>query len=223
MTSTRVIALLGGTFNPPHQGHIKAALDTLTELGISRLGLMPCKLPPHKTSDIVSEQQRSHMVELAAKQDARLYIENIELRLPPPSFTVNTLRVLRRQYPNQSLCFFMGDDSLHTITSWREWERLLDYTHIIVMSRKSAVGKMPHVIESWLNDNITDDPNMIKSKPHGKIYISQSNEYPVSSSQLRQQLCRVASQQDQECLQRWLHADVLHYIKQHELYGSSTD
>ena len=99
-------AILGGTFNPPHKGHIGAALKAADEIGVNHVHLMPCKLAPHKSVG-VSESHRVKMIELCAENNDRLIPELIELTLPSPSYTVTTLLAptVKSEYP---ICIILG-------------------------------------------------------------------------------------------------------------------
>ena len=130
-------AILGGTFNPPHKGHIGAALKAADEIGVNHVHLMPCKLAPHKSVG-VSESHRVKMIELCAQNNDRLIPELIELTLPSPSYTVKSLRALKEK-SDDTICFFIGADSLYNLDKWYEWEHLLDYCHLVVMRNTSLV------------------------------------------------------------------------------------
>jgi nicotinate-nucleotide adenylyltransferase len=219
MSQTQPITLLGGTFNPPHQGHIQAALATLDELAFPRLGLMPCKLPPHKDPVNIAPVHRLAMLQLACKTDPRLYVEDLELTLPSPSYTVNTLRHLRQQYPSSPICFLLGEDSLYNLPNWYEWQKLLDYAHVVVMPRPNHSVTITDTIVQWRNDHQVTTPNKLVEQPHGKVYLSQSGQYPVSSTQVRDELKKNKEQQNELFLRHWLNDDVVDYIKKNNLYS----
>ncbi len=210
-----MIALLGGTFNPPHQGHIKAGLDAVSEIGAQKLGLLPCNVPPHKSAPETATTHRLAMLTLASKQSDKLYVEPIELELPAPSYTVKTLAHLRELQPNTGICFLLGEDSLYNLPSWFEWQRLTDYCHIVVMKRPASEGQIPDVLQDWLTPRVVSSPDRLHEHRHGKVYITHSKDYAVSSTQLRKAL----SEQAGNCIvQNWLHPDVINYIETHQLY-----
>jgi nicotinate-nucleotide adenylyltransferase len=208
-------AILGGTFNPPHYGHIKPSLSLLDAIGVSSLGLMPCKIAPHKKV-AVNEQHRVNMVKLCCTEDPRLYLEPLELSLPGPSYTVRTLECLQQKHQD-SICFFIGADSLYNIESWFEWERLLDYCHLVVMRRDGERFAPPSSIVAWLDANKTDDYSQLHDKQHGCVILADTPLHPVSSTDLRNAVASTSSTQA-GLLKQWVPPKVIDYIDTHQLY-----
>lgn len=208
-------ALLGGTFNPPHYGHINPALSLLETLGVSKLGLMPCKIAPHKKV-AVNETHRLNMVKLCCDNNPLLYLEPVELSLPSPSYTVRTLKHLQQTYQD-SICFFIGADSLYNIESWFEWEHLLDYCHLVVMRRNGERFAPPSSIVAWLDANKTSDYAQLHAKPHGCVILADTPLHPVSSTQLRNAVASTSSA-SVDLLQQWVPPSVVDYIDTHQLY-----
>lgn len=212
-------ALLGGTFNPPHQGHIRAGLEAVNVIGVNKLGLLPCKLPPHKRAPETRAVHRLNMLELVCQNDPALYVEPIELSLPAPSYTVKTLRHLRREMGNEPLFFLLGEDSLYNLPSWYEWQSLLNYCHIVVMRRSGASGKPDAALQKWLDTHQSSQLTSFYNQPSGRVYLTDSQDYAVSSTQLRDALS--SKQNTNSVVTEWLDPAVLHYIKQHKLYGAT--
>ncbi|GGF56048.1 nicotinate-nucleotide adenylyltransferase [Alteromonas lipolytica] len=212
-------ALLGGTFNPPHQGHINAGLEAITAIGVDRLGLLPCKLPPHKTAPQTDTQHRLAMLELECENEPRLYVEPLELSLPAPSYTLKTLQHLRTRYGDAPLFFLLGEDSLYNLPSWYQWQSLTDYCHIVVMRRPASPGKPDEQLQAWLDTHKSDQLADFHRLPAGLVYITESQDYAVSSTLLRNALA--TNQTSSSVVTDWLNPAVLHYIKQHELYGTT--
>lgn len=211
-------ALLGGTFNPPHQGHIKAGLEAINEIGVERLALLPCKLPPHKTAPETATAHRLKMLELACEDEPALYVEPLELSLPAPSYTVKTLQHLRRTLGNEPLFFLLGEDSLYNLPSWYHWQSLTDYCHIVVMRRPASPGEPDETLREWLIERQCTQLETFYHQPAGLVYYTDSQDYAVSSTQLRDAL--TAGQTTDRVVTDWLSPAVLHYIKQHKLYGT---
>lgn len=211
-----MIALLGGTFNPPHQGHILAGLDAINEIGVEKLGLLPCNVPPHKIAPETTTTHRLAMLSLASQQAEQLYIEPIELELPAPNYTVKTLAYLRQRAPQTGICFLLGEDSLYNLPSWYEWQQLTEYCHIVVMKRPSDNGQLSAELQAWLTPRLVTSPDKLHQVQHGRVYITHSKDYSVSSTQLRSALGQDG--QNNNAALNWLHPDVLHYIETHQLY-----
>ena len=219
-----VKAILGGTFNPPHKGHIGAALKAADEIGINRVHLMPCKLAPHKSVG-VSERHRVKMIELCAQNNDRLIPELIELALPSPSYTVKTLRALKEK-SDDTICFFIGADSLYNLDKWYEWEHLLDYCHLVVMRRDDEQFSPPSAIQAWLDCHVTNDKHVIHTKPAGHVVLTNTPLYRVSSTEIRDVLAGATCNEkvgklnssNAEPANLWLEKSVLDYISEHQLY-----
>ena len=222
-TRPTVKAILGGTFNPPHKGHIEAALSAADELGVHEVHLMPCKLAPHKAVG-VSETHRVRMIELCAQTNDRLIPELIELTLPSPSYTVKTLRALKEN-SDDTICFFIGADSLYNLNKWYEWEHLLDYCHLVVMRRDDEEFSPACAIQAWLDTHVSDDKNVIHTEPAGKVVLTNTPLYNVSSTEIREVLASATSADKGHVLEGspaelWLENAVLEYINEHQLYKS---
>ena len=212
-------ALLGGTFNPPHQGHINAGLEALEQIGVDKLGLLPCKLPPHKDAPETDPVHRVNMLNLVCQDQPRLYVETIELSLPAPSYTVKTLQHLRAQAGNEPLFFLLGEDSLYNLPTWYHWQSLTDFCHIVVMRRPAAPGAVNSQLQAWLNEHQSHHLPSFYTRPAGLVYITDSQDYAVSSTQLRNAL--ISPVTTDNIVTDWLNPAVLHYIKQHKLYGTT--
>jgi nicotinate-nucleotide adenylyltransferase len=133
------IGLLGGTFNPPHLGHLVCAQDAHAQLGLDRVLLLPVHAPPHK--EIRDDPGVEHRVELcrrAVAGDERLGVSRAEADVPGPSFTVDTLRRLNDQRPEDQLTFIVGGDMAHSLPAWREPEAILSLAGLGVAEREGV-------------------------------------------------------------------------------------
>jgi nicotinate-nucleotide adenylyltransferase len=134
------VGILGGTFNPPHIGHMLCAQEALWELKLDRVLLMPVHTPPHKESH--EDPGVEHRVELcrrAAQGDPRIEVSRIEADRPGRSFTVDTLRELHERTPTgDELTFIVGGDQAHGLPSWREPEALLELAELAVAEREGV-------------------------------------------------------------------------------------
>jgi len=132
--------ILGGTFNPPHVGHLICAQEALSELGLDRVLLMPVHTPPHKPAQ--ADPGIEHRVELcrrATADDPRLEVSRVEADRPGPSFTVDTLRVLHDlANPGDQLTFIVGGDQAHGFPGWREPEAILELAELAVAEREGV-------------------------------------------------------------------------------------
>lgn len=130
------VGIFGGTFDPPHLGHLIVAADVCIALRLDRLLFIPAAVPPHKHSLVeASAQQRLEMVRTAIRGDARFEVDDLELRRPGPSFTVDTLRVLRARFPESRLYFLIGADALREIRTWKEPTEVARLARLVVFAR----------------------------------------------------------------------------------------
>lgn len=133
------VGLLGGTFNPPHIGHLVCAQEALVRLGLDRVLLLPVFEPPHK--GIERDPGVEHRVELcrrAVAGDGRLGVSRADADVPGPSFTVATLRRLNESDPEAELTFIVGGDMALSLPEWREPEAILTLAELGVAEREGV-------------------------------------------------------------------------------------
>ena len=135
------IGLLGGTFNPPHLGHLVCAQDAWSQLGLDRVLLLPVHTPPHKEADAApGPEHRLAMCEAAVGADERLGVSPVEVELPGRSYTVDTLTRLHDARPEDHLTFIVGGDMARSLPQWREPEAILALAELGVAARE-GVGR----------------------------------------------------------------------------------
>ena len=133
------VGILGGTFNPPHLGHLIMAQEALVQLGLDRVVLMPVSAPPHKqllAADEPGAQARLALCRLAVEGDERLGVSDLEVCRGGSSFTVDTLRELHERDPEHELTFIVGGDIAHRLPGWREPEAVLSLARLAVAERE---------------------------------------------------------------------------------------
>jgi nicotinate-nucleotide adenylyltransferase len=133
------LGLLGGTFNPPHIGHLVCATQALDALELDRVLLVPVHEPPHKAAE--SDPGVDHRVELcrrAAAGNERLEVSLVDAEVPGPSFTVDTLSRLHDRCPGDQLTFIVGGDMAFSLPSWREPEAILELAELGVAEREGV-------------------------------------------------------------------------------------
>ena len=139
------IGVFGGAFNPPHLGHLVCAQEVLLQLGLERVLFVPVGQPPHREiGDDPGSEVRLEMVELAIAGDERFVLSRIEVDREGPSYTSDTLELLRAESPDDELFLILGGDQAAALPSWHEPEKVLERATVAAVERvgwsRSAIG-----------------------------------------------------------------------------------
>lgn len=130
------LGVLGGTFDPPHYGHLVLAECARVQLRLTSVLFVPAGQPPHKPRrPITSARHREAMVEAAIRDNAAFSLSRVDLRRPGPHYTVDMLSLLQEEHPGADLYFLIGGDSLAEFPSWRDPAGILRQARLAVMSR----------------------------------------------------------------------------------------
>jgi nicotinate-nucleotide adenylyltransferase len=212
------VGLLGGTFDPIHNGHLQLAEAAVRTCGMDRILFIPAGHPPHKSEAIVCDiAHRLQMLKLGIEGIKYFGISEIEIRRQTPSFTIDTIRRLHeRSGPDIENYFIIGFDAMLEIETWYRWQELLGSTDFIVAIRP---GFSLEQIENLLARNgFYRDPQKGDCWVHGirdnLIRFLMDPIVDVSSTEIRQRM---------KDNRRWHHLvpePVSSYIEKHNLYGS---
>lgn len=196
------IGILGGTFNPIHQGHLKIAREVRRRFHLARVIFVPCGIPPHKgQKDLIPAKHRLKMVKLAIAGTPYFVSSRIEIDRKGMSYAVDTLRELKEKYGEKTeLLYILGVDAINELDTWREPKRLFDYARFLVVTRPGADLK-------YFRRQL--EAGMLKPF-QGKIDILKAN-IKLSSSEMRKKLRR-----GEEV--RGLPTSVWQYIKKRKIY-----
>jgi len=207
------LAVLGGTFNPVHYGHLRSAVELVEHLGFAELRLMPCASPPHRDTPTCSAEHRAAMVELAVAGESTLACDRRELNRAGPSYTIDSLRELRAERgAADSLCLVMGCDAFLAIDSWRDWQRLLELAHIVVIGRPGWQLPTTGPVAAWLTTHRAHSAAALAAAPAGTIHIEELRPLAISSTEIRSLL------QSGNSVRYLLPESVIDYIQSHGLY-----
>lgn len=138
------IGIFGGSFNPPHIGHILAAEELVRCLELDRLYLVPAAVPPHKklAPNSPDAAARKHLVELALQGQEKIHLCDLELERGGTSYTAHTLQQLRQQHPTDELYLVMGSDMFLSLHDWYEPQQIMSLATIVLMRREAAGAQM---------------------------------------------------------------------------------
>jgi nicotinate-nucleotide adenylyltransferase len=133
------LGLFGGTFDPPHIGHLIVAQDAIAALHLDRVIFIPAGSPPHKRDrPVTAGGTRAAMLEAAVRDDPRFEVDRIEIERSGPSYSVDTAEALHARHPAADLFFLVGADQFREFRTWREPERLAGLVKVAIMSRKGV-------------------------------------------------------------------------------------
>jgi nicotinate-nucleotide adenylyltransferase len=170
------VGLLGGTFNPPHVGHLVCAMEARDQLGLDAVRLVPAAVPPHKAGpDDPGPEVRLDLARLAAASEPGLEVDRIELDRSGPSFTVDTLRTLHERSPDDELTFIVGGDMAYALPQWREPETVLSLARFAVaervevrrqdiLERLAGLAGVPERIDFFEMPRIDVSSSMLRSR-----------------------------------------------------------
>ena len=177
---TRRIGIMGGTFDPIHVGHLMTAEAVRDEFGLDKVLFIPAAVPPHKLDQQVTDARHRYlMTVLATTSNPHFDVSSIEMDRPGPSYTIDTIYELRRQYgENTDLFFITGADAIAEIPTWDRIEELLGLCQFIAATRP---GFLPNV------DNIKEYFGELGS---ARIHRLETPELEISSTNIRDRLKR---------------------------------
>jgi nicotinate-nucleotide adenylyltransferase len=195
------IGILGGTFNPPHLGHLIAAQEAHRELALDQVVLIPAAIPPHKpVEDEPGAQHRLELCRRAVGDDERFTVSDLELRRDGPSFTVDTLDILRSRSPSDDLFLILGADIAAGLPEWHEPERVLELATVTIARRRGTA-------KAAVQDALAQLPGGDRAR------FFQMPRIGISSTMVRD---RVRAGQS---IRYFVPDGVMHYIQRHGLYG----
>jgi len=205
---------MGGTFDPIHHGHLRAALDVQQLLGCQQVQLMPARTPVHRQGVSCSAEHRLAMLQLAVAGEAALSADARELESDEHCYSVLTLEGIRRQFgPELAVVMVIGMDSFLSLPRWHRWRELLGLCHLLVLHRPGYAAEPCEQLQALLDEHQSDSVASFADAPCGSLVLHQQRLLDISATQIRQ---LVASGQSP----RYLLPDaVWQYIQQHQLLG----
>jgi nicotinate-nucleotide adenylyltransferase len=218
------IGLFGGTFDPIHIGHLRAAAEVKQGFDLDRIVFIPAALPPHKTRATVTDAaDRLKMVELAVSGLSGFEVSDVELKRAGPSYSIDTIDHFKRIAPGGSGLFFItGLDAFLEIDTWKSYSDLLERVAFIVIARPLVDGsgaesrwiRLEKFIKSKISDayEITDAPARFVHSEAKPIYIFDVTALDISSTRIRELI-----RKDQS-VKFLLPAEIENYIYSRGLY-----
>lgn len=213
MATHTPIALLGGTFDPIHYGHLRMALEIQQALDLPTIRFVPCQLPVHKAQAHATAKQRLAMLALALQHEPTFSLDTREITRSSPSYMIHTLQSLREEAGLESpIILIMGADSFQQLHTWHQWKNLLTQAHLVLASRPGYPLPTQGPLIPLMQQSLTSETRTLHQQPAGAIYCQSITHLDISSTAIR-------SQRQQGYNARFLLPDtVLNYINNAQLY-----
>ena len=203
------IAILGGTFDPIHNGHLAAAQSVAEVFQVDEVHFVPAFSPPHKQSrGITSPFHRFAMVALATLPFDRFRTSTIEVDTLEKRYTVETLEAMNRENPGAELLFIIGTDMYQEIEAWKNFRRLFDLAHLVIVNRPGFPFR-----EDVAPFQVIKEPQVVTLPEKTAVFYLPFVELPISSTEIRDDRRRGAE------VRQWLPPLVWSYIERNKLYS----
>lgn len=197
------ILIMGGTFDPPHIGHVMSAKRAMEALGASELIIIPNYMPPHKkgAGNMASPTDRFNMCRLAFLPIGGVNVSDFEIKKQEKSYTIDTLRALKEAHGESELVFLMGSDMLISFESWKDFKDILSLCSLAVMRRNEKENEQNEHMKRYLS-----------SKYGASIYLLPHEPFKMSSTKVREAVKEGAD------ISTFVTVQVEKYIKERGLY-----
>lgn len=202
VTAKRKVGIMGGTFDPIHNGHMTMARQAALQASLECVLFMPTKIPPHKESaKITSESVRSQMVRLAVAGNNDFMFSDLELRRTGTTYTADTLQILTREHPECEWYFILGADSFFQLEQWYHPERIFANAVILAAGRDDVPAEQMRKQKQYLCQ-----------KYHARIQLIDMQQIEISSHEIREMIAQGHS------VDEMLPQAVAAYIHEQRLY-----
>lgn len=189
----KAVGILGGSFAPFHNGHLRVALEAKEKLDLSQVRLIPTAHAPHRPDSRISPQRRLEWLRLAIRREKGLIADDRELQRDGPSYTVDTLVELRAAHPQAALVLLMGADAFSHLHTWNRWQQLFDYAHLAVVTRPGASLQASAETGSFLASRRVESAEQLHEVAAGLWLPLELPQLDISSTRIRRLLRRQQS------------------------------
>ncbi len=179
------IGILGGTFDPVHCGHLRLAVEIREQLSLGCERLLPAPNPRLRDTPRADASLRLELLAAAVDGVPGLEVDARELDRDGPTYTVETLESLRREFPDQVLVFILGMDSFQSLDRWHRWQELPGLAHLAVAHRPGGALPGPGPIADLLTQRRCDDVATLAAEPAGRIMICEPPLLDISATRVR--------------------------------------
>ena len=186
--SAQPLAVFGGTFDPVHVGHLRAAWEASEALD-AEVRMVPAKIPPHRPQPVASAGERAAMLRAALAGQDRLKLDLRELDREGPSYTFDTLASLRQEIgAHRPLVLLIGADAFMGLSSWYRWRELFDLAHMCVLTRPAQIPAMPDELAVEVAARKVDAIAVLRDAPAGGVLDMVVSALGISATRIRRLL-----------------------------------
>ncbi len=182
--------MFGGTFAPIHNGHLRLARHARDRLGLAEVRLVPAATPPLRARPPIPAARRLRWVRLAIAGDAGLIADGRELKRRGPSYTVDTLESLRKQFPKSPLCLLLGQDIVRNVPRWHRGSERPELAHLVFFGRPGARAGLPAPLAKLLRGRRARRAADLRRRPAGLWLRASLAPRACSASDVRRRLAR---------------------------------
>lgn len=180
----KAVGIFGGTFDPIHNGHLRSALEVAEQFDLDHIRLIPSARPPHREQPQATPEQRLMMLHLAIKNNGLFVVDDRELKRQGPSYTVDTLLSLRAEFPEQPIYLMVGSDAFNQLSTWHQWQRLLDLSHIVLLQRPEHNMTLSNEMSDWYQAHMAESGD--DALLAGKIWPVTLTQLNISATAIRE-------------------------------------
>lgn len=214
------VGLFGGTFNPVHWGHLRAAEEIREMFDLTQVIFIPTNISPHKESkEIIPADHRLKMLGLALDGNPYFFTSDVELKRPGKSYSIETISHFKNTFGEElNLFFILGIDVFLEITSWKNYQGLFSLCNFIVMSRpRYEINELQQVIPTQIKKDFRYQPEEKRfiHNSHVSIYFTEITPIDISSHSIRMLI------KEEHSIKYLLPEEVENYVKEHKLYRTT--
>lgn len=206
------IGIFGGTFDPVHYGHLRAALEAREKLEVAELRMLPAGQPPHREAPAASPLHRLAMLERAVEDVPGFIVDDREVRREGHSYMSDTLQELRQEAGPVPLLLLIGQDAANGLDRWHDWRSLFELAHVVVMRRPNAHGDYRAELKFQMEHRRATRVAELLEAPAGRVFPLSVTQLEISATAIR---AMIANGDSPGFL---LPPAVVDYIEKHRLY-----
>lgn len=180
------LGVFGGTFDPIHYGHLRTVFELLQAIRFEEVRIIPCREPPHRGETFASPRQRFDLVRVAVADQPGIVADDRELKRDGPSYSIDTLESLRREFPERPLSLIIGMDAFLGLPRWHRWTDILNTAHIVVAHRPGWRAPDMGPLGELLSERGTHRIDDLHDELNGHVHIHAVTQLEISSTEIRE-------------------------------------